>query len=90
MPGHVGIPRNITADALAQAALRGPDYLRPEMDPWQLMRELRQRLTLYRDETFGTLPSLPLKGLTRKEATLIMRARTGGAFARSWLTECGG
>lgn len=31
-----------------------------------------------------------LKGLSRKETTLLMSIRTVSAFKRSWLTDCAG
>lgn len=33
---------------------------------------------------------MPLKDISRKEATLITRVRTSSAFARSWQRECAG
>lgn len=67
-----------------------PGYLCPERDPWQLTRVLRQQLTLYRDEAFGSLPLISLNGLSWKESTLLMRVHTNNAFMRPWLTKCAG
>lgn len=62
----------------------------PEKNPWQLTGEQCRQLAHYSYETFESLPPMPLKCLSRKEATLLMRVRTGSAFTRSWLIECTG
>lgn len=78
LQSHSGIPVNVGAARIAEAAHSHLTLLNGPWDPLQLVADLHHILSLGHQEAFEMRPNFPLRGLiTRRDASLLVRMPTG-------------